>query len=545
MEPSAHVDTFARDNLPPQDQWPVLLLDHPDVSYSKRFNCATELLDATIAAGHGDRVAIWSEVNDAAQGTTYHELSDIVNRWAHVLVEDMGLVPGNRILLRGPNTLQMAAAFLASLKAGLVVVPTMPLLRAKELKQIIDKAKVAAALCDTRLIDELNRCRAADDEFFCADLKDVRVFHSEAPASIETVAATKPAQFTACDTAADDVCLIAFTSGTTGAPKGCMHFHRDVLAMCDLFPRHILKATSDEVFCGTPPLAFTFGLGGLLCFPMRVGASTVLIEKLTPETLLRTVERFRATTMFTAPTFYRQMAPLVSRYDLSSLEKTVSAGEALPDSTRELWRNATGLEMIDGIGGTEMIHIFISSAGQNVRPHAIGQAIPGYVVAVVDDEMRPVPTGEVGKLAVRGPTGCRYLADERQKKFVRDRWNLPGDAVYVDAEGYVFYQARADDMIVSAGYNISGPEVESVLMQHEAVAECGVIGVADEERGQVVKAFVVVKPGYRGDDALVAQLQAFVKQTVAPYKYPRVIQFIDALPRTETGKLKRFALRTL
>lgn len=545
MEPSAHVDTFARDNLPPQDQWPVLLLDHPDVSYPKRFNCATELLDATIAAGHGDRVAIWSEVDDKPHGTTYRELRETVDRWAHVLVEDMGLVPGNRVLLRGPNTLQMAAAFLASLKAGLVVVPTMPLLRAKELKQVIDKAKIGAALCDARLIDELNRCRDRDSEFYCADLNDVRVFHSDAAGSVESLASAKPSQFTACDTAADDVCLIAFTSGTTGTPKGCVHFHRDVLAMCDLFPRHTLKPTSTDIFCGTPPLAFTFGLGGLLCFPMRVGASTVLIEKLTPETLLRTVERFHATIMFTAPTFYRQMAPLVPRYDIASLKKTVSAGEALPDSTRELWRNTTGLEMIDGIGGTEMIHIFIASAGGEVRPHAIGKAVPGYVIDVVDDEMRSVPVGTVGKLAVRGPTGCRYLADERQKKFVREGWNLPGDAVYVDADGYVFYQARADDMIVSAGYNISGPEVESVLMQHEAVAECGVIGVPDDGRGQIVKAFVVVKPGYVGDDALVAALQAFVKQTVAPYKYPRVIQFIDALPRTETGKLKRFALRTM
>jgi 2-aminobenzoate-CoA ligase len=469
----------------------------------------------------------------------------MVDRWAHVLVEDMALVPGNRVLLRGPNTLQMAAAFLASLKAGLVVVPTMPLLRAKELKQIVDKARIQAALCDARLIEEIERCRDSGSEFFCADLADVRVFHSDAPEAMESLAANKPAEFSACDTSADDVCLIAFTSGTTGAPKGCMHFHRDVLAMCDLFPRHILRPTSDDVFCGTPPLAFTFGLGGLLCFPMRVGASTVLIEKLTPETLLQTVERFKATTMFTAPTFYRQMAALVSRFDLSSLKKSVSAGEALPDSTRDLWRKATGMEMIDGIGGTEMIHIFISSAGEDVRAHAIGKAVPGYEIAVVDDEMRPVPVGTVGKLAVRGPTGCRYLADERQKKFVRDGWNLPGDAVYVDADGYVFYQARADDMIVSAGYNISGPEVESVLMQHEAVAECGVIGAPDEARGQIVKAFVVVKPGFTADDALVAQLQAFVKQTVAPYKYPRVIQFSDALPRTETGKLKRFALRSL
>ena len=324
-----------------------------------------------------------------------------------------------------------------------------------------------------------------------------------------------------------------------------MHFHRDVLAMCDLFPRHVLKPSADDVFCGTPPLAFTFGLGGVLCFPLRVGASTVLIEKLTPETLLQTVERFRATIMFTAPTFYRQMAPLINRFDTSSLVKTVSAGEALPDSTRELWRNASGIEMIDGIGGTELIHIFISSEGASVRPHAIGRAIPGYTVCAVDDQMQPVPPGQIGKLAVRGPTGCRYLADDRQLKFVRDGWNLPGDAVYLDADGYVFYQARADDMIVSSGYNISGPEVESVLMQHAAVAECGVIGVPDETRGQIVKAFVVLHPGFDANDALASELQDFVKRTVAPYKYPRVIAFVETLPRTETGKLKRFALRTM
>ncbi|RFU48471.1 AMP-binding protein [Paraburkholderia sp. DHOC27] len=545
MEPSAHVDTFARDNLPPQDQWPVFLLDNPDVAYPARINCATELLDRTIAAGHGDRPAIWSEVDGAARATTYNELLALVNRSAHVLVDEMGLRPGNRVLLRGPNTLQMAVAALASLKAGLVLVPTMPLLRAKELKQIIDKAHISAALCDARLTDELARCRDPHDEFFCATLEQTLQFHDDAATSLDTLAVNKPSVFDACDTASDDVCLIAFTSGTTGAPKGCMHFHRDVLMMCDLFPRHVLKPTANDVFCGTPPLAFTFGLGGVLCFPLRVGASTVLIEKLTPETLLRTVERFHATVMFTAPTFYRQMAPLVPRFDIRSLKKTVSAGEALPDSTRALWREATDIEMIDGIGGTEMIHIFVSAAGAEIRPHAIGRAVPGYQVQAVDDDMQPVPPGTIGKLAVRGPTGCRYLADSRQMKFVLDGWNLPGDAVYLDEDGYVFYQARADDMIVSAGYNISGPEVESVLMQHAAVAECAVIGVADETRGQIVKAFVVLNPGVATDDKLVAQLQDFVKNNVAPYKYPRVISFIDTLPRTETGKLKRFALRDL
>ncbi|HKT97651.1 MAG TPA: AMP-binding protein [Paraburkholderia sp.] len=544
MQPTAHVDTFARENLPPEAQWPVLLLDNPDVAYPARLNCAAELLDRAIEAGHGNRPAIWSEVDGKPQATTYVQLRELVDRGAHVLVEDMGLKPGNRVLLRGPNTLQMAIALLASLKAGLVVVPTMPLLRAKELKQIADKARVNAALCDVRLADELARCTNPDDEFFCAELAQVRYFHDDAPESLEGLAANKPATFAACDTASDDVCLIAFTSGTTGTPKGCMQFHRDVIAMCDLFPRHVLKPTTDDVFCGTPPLAFTFGLGGLLCFPLRVGASTVLIEKLTPALLLQTIERFGATTVFTAPTFYRQMAPLVKDVDISSLRKTVSAGEALPQATRDLWRDATGIEMIDGIGGTEMIHIFISSAG-DVRPGSIGRAVPGYVVQALDDAMQPVPPGVTGNLAVRGPTGCRYLADERQLKFVRDGWNLPGDAVTIDADGYVFYQARADDMIVSSGYNIAGPEIETVLMQHPAVAECGVTGVPDELRGQVVKAFVVLRPGFEGNDAMVAELQSFVKNAVAAYKYPRLIAFIDALPRTETGKLKRSALKTM
>ncbi|WP_322104291.1 AMP-binding protein [Paraburkholderia sp. J41] len=545
MQPTAHVDTFARDHLPPEAQWPVMLLDNPDVAYPARMNCAAELLDGAIANGRGNRPAIWSDVDGHAHATTYAELLALVNRSAHALVEDLGLQPGNRVLLRGPNTLQMAVAFLAALKAGLVVVPTMPLLRAKELKQIVDKAQIAAALCDARLAGELARCTDPADEYFCASLKQACHFHDDAPGSLEALAANKAAEFTACDTASDDVCLIAFTSGTTGTPKGCMHFHRDVIAMCDLFPRHVLKPVADDVFCGTPPLAFTFGLGGMLCFPLRVGASTVLIEKLTPALLLQTIERFRATIAFTAPTFYRQMAPLVKDSDISSLKQTVSAGEALPPTTRDLWREATGIEMIDGIGGTEMIHIFVSSAGAEVRAGSIGRAVPGYIVQALDDDLQPVPPGMTGNLAVRGPTGCRYLADERQTKFVRGGWNLPGDAVSIDADGYVFYCARADDMIVSSGYNIAGPEVETVLMQHPAVAECGVTGVPDELRGQVVKAFVVLRPGFNGDEAMATALQDFVKNAVAAYKYPRLITFIDALPRTETGKLKRAALREM
>lgn len=545
MERSAHLDTFARDNLPPQSEWPEFLLEgNPDVAYPARLNCAVELVDAHIAKGNGDRIALrWRDDNGEKRTMSYRELAELTNRIAHVLTEDMKLVPGNRLLLRGPNNVMMAASWLAAVKAGLVVVPTMPLLRAAELKPIIEKAKITAALCDKRLSEELENCRNSGHALYCSELTEVRYFHDAGPDSLDTLAKGKPAEFTACDTAVDDVCLIAFTSGTTGKPKGCMHFHRDVLAMCDTFSKHVLRMTPDEIVCGTPPLAFTFGLGGLLCFPLRVGGSTVLTEKLTPDLLLQTVQDFGVTMTFTAPTFYRQMAELVSNYDLSSLKKTVSAGEALPDATRQLWKKATGIEMIDGIGGTEMIHVFVASAPENVRRGAIGTVVPGYVAQVVDENLNPVPNGTVGRLVVKGPTGCRYLADERQRVFVQQGWNLPGDTFIQDDDGYFFYQARNDDMIISAGYNIAGPEVEDALLSHEAVAECGVIGVPDEQRGNIVKAFVVLKPGFEGNDAMVKALQDYVKSQIAPYKYPRAIEFVSALPRTETGKLQRFVLR--
>ena len=543
MERSAHVDTFARDHLPPPDEWPELLLDGPDTRYPARLNCAVELVDAMVARGMGERVALRWRQDGKPASMTYDALRRLTNRIAHVLTEDLQLAPGNRVLLRGPNNVMMAATWLAAVKAGLVTVPTMPLLRAKELKQAIAKAEIRAVLCDERLKDEALACLDPGHEYYCDGLEKVALFNAAAPDSIDALASAKPDDYRACDTAADDVCLIAFTSGTTGAPKGCMHFHRDVLAMCDLFPRHVIEPAADDVFCGTPPLAFTFGLGGLLCFPLRVGASTVLSERLTPDLLLAEIQEFRASIVFTAPTFYRQMAALVGKYDMSSLKKSVSAGEALPDATRQLWKQATGIEMIDGIGGTEMIHVFVSSPPGQVRRGAIGKVVPGYIAQVVDDAMRPVPNGTPGRLAVKGPTGCRYLADERQRKFVQQGWNLPGDTFVRDDDGYFFYQARNDDMIISAGYNISGPEVEDALLRHEAVAECGVVGRPDDERGQVVKAYVVLKPGFAGTAELAAGLQEFVKSTIAPYKYPREIEFMATLPRTETGKLQRYALR--
>ncbi len=535
MYRSAHVDTFARDNLPPAEQWPELP-QSPDTQYPERLNAAVELLDRMVERGFGDAIALRTD----AAACTYYQLYVRVNQIAHALRERMGLVPGNRVLLRGTNNPMMAACLLATIKAGLVAVPTMPLLRAKDLAPVVAKAKVSAALCDIALRDELDALARETPS-----LKQVVFFNdgSGAADALETHLAGMPTRFAACDTAQDDVALIAFTSGTTGTPKGTMHFHRDIVAMCDLFPRHVLRPGPDDVFCGTPPLAFTFGLGGMLCFPMRVGASVVLLERGTPETLLGAIQRHRASVLFTAPTMYRQMAAIVKRFDLSSLKKCVSAGEALPDATRQLWKEATGIEIIDGIGSTEMIHIFISSPPEAVRRGAIGKVVPGYEARIVDDEMNELPPETVGKLAVKGPTGCRYLADARQLNYVKKGWNLPGDTFRMDADGYFYYQARSDDMIVSGGYNIAGPEVEAALMMHDAVAECGVIGVPDDARGQIVKAFVVLEPGYTGDAALAAALQDFVKRTIAPYKYPRALEFRESLPRTETGKLQRFRLR--
>jgi 2-aminobenzoate-CoA ligase len=493
------------------------------------------LLDGAIARGWGERTAI------VAQGGvrwSYRELTAHANRIARVLVEDLQLVPGNRVLLRGFNNPVMAACWLAVLKAGGIAVGTMPLLRAKELTDIITKARISHALCDERLAAELDAARAA-----CATLATVAWFESSRGDAVETLARTKPSTFANVDTAGEDTAIIAFTSGTTGKPKGTMHFHRDLIAACDCWPRHVLKASADDVFTGSPPLAFTFGLGGLLLFPLRIGAATLLIERPAPEELLPAIGRHGATVMFTAPTSYRAMSGMVAQHDLMSLRKCVSAGEALPAATRKLWKDATGIEIIDGIGATELFHIFISHDEEHARAGATGTVVPGYRACVMDDAGQPLPAGQVGKLAVKGPTGCRYLADDRQTSYVRSGWNYTGDAYLMDADGYFVYQARTDDMIISAGYNIAGPEVEGALLLHPAVAECGVIGAPDEERGQIVKAFVVLKPGHVPDASMTAKLQAFVKEQIAPYKYPRAIEYVTALPRTETGKLQRFRLR--
>ena len=545
--PSSHTDTFTRDRLPPKDQWPVFIADRPELQYPDTLNAADELVDRHVREGRGQRIALRG-VTDIEQHSgefcwTYAELQDKVNRIAQVLTRDMGLVPGNRILLRGGNSPMMAACLLASFKAGLVAVPTMPLLRASELAAIIEKAQVSAALCDNLLTEELRHCMTAGHAHHAPCLQQMVEFRSGAANGLEQRMQHHGDRFEAHPTSRDDVCLIAFTSGTTGKPKGTMHFQRDVLAMCDLFPRHILGMTENDVVCGTPPIAFTFGLGGLLAFPLRYGASTVLLEKHTPETLLQTVARYKVTQCYTAPTMYRQMATLVKGYDLSSLRHPVSAGEALPDATRQLWQQATGTVMTDGIGGTEVIHIYISSAGEQVQRGSIGQVVPGYIAQIVDDDMQAVTPGTVGRLAVRGPTGCKYLDDPRQQDYVKAGWNLPGDTFVMDAKGYFSYQARNDDMIISAGYNIAGPEVESALLLHPAVAECGVVGMNDDERGQIVQAFVVLKPGHTGSEAMAKSLQEHVKQTIAPFKYPRKVVFLNALPRTETGKLQRFKLR--
>ena len=537
MTYTAHVDTFARDRLPPPEAQPEFLFELPELRLPERMNCATELLDRHVAEGRGARPALR---DGEGRAWSYAELQAQANRIANVLTRDLGVVPGNRVLLRAANKPMLAACWFAVMKAGAIAVATMPLLRAKELSQIIAKGQVTHALCDAALAAELRAAQAQTPV-----LREVVLFGAGAPEGLEARMARQPDRFDNVDTARDDTCVLAFTSGTTGQPKATMHFHRDVIASCVCWPPHHLHANADDVFIGSPPLAFTFGLGGLLLFPLRIGAATLLVERGTPEELLGIVAAHRASVLFTAPTMYRALAPLAAQNRPASLRKCVSAGEALPAATRKLWKDATGIEIIDGIGSTEMFHIFISHDEATARPGATGKPVPGYRACVMDDAGRPLPPGRVGHLAVKGPTGCRYLADPRQANYVRDGWNYTGDAYLVDEDGYFVFQARSDDMIVSAGYNIAGPEVESALLMHPAVLECGVVGLDDAERGQIVTAFVVLKPGHAADAAMTGELQGFVKRTIAPYKYPRSIRYLPALPRTETGKLQRFRLRTL
>ncbi len=537
LGPSAHVDTFARDNLPPDESWPDLLLDRPEYRYPELLNVGVELTDNMVAKGFGDHTALIGN----GRRRTYKELTDWSNRLAHALVDTYGLKPGNRVLLRSGNNPAFVAAWLAATKAGAVVVNTMPMLRAGELAKIVDKAEIALALCDSRISDEIVAC-AKESRF----LKNVVCFDgtSNHDAELDRIALGKPVRFDPVKTGRDDVALLGFTSGTTGEPKATMHFHRDLLMIADGYAREILSVTPDDVFVGSPPLAFTFGLGGLAIFPLRFGATATLLENASPANMIEIIETYKATICFTAPTAYRaMMAAMDKGADLSSLRIAVSAGETLPAPVFDEWTRKTGKPILDGIGATEMLHIFITNRVGDAHPGSTGRAVSGYEAKIVDDEMRDVPDGTVGRLAVRGPTGCRYLADTRQAAYVQDGWNITGDAFVRDKDGRFHFAARNDDMIVSAGYNIAGPEVEAALLAHADVAECAVIGVPDVDRGQIVEAHVVLRQGVIGDEACVKRLQDHVKAVIAPFKYPRSVRFTEALPKTQTGKIQRFRLK--
>ncbi|TMD78686.1 MAG: 2-aminobenzoate-CoA ligase [Chloroflexi bacterium] len=490
---SAHLDTFTRENLPPRSTWPEFLFTGPELQYPASINCATDLLDKHVMAGAGSRRCLVTDT----ETWTYADLLARSNQVAHVLIEEAGLVPGNRVLLRGPNN--------------------------------------PCAICDSRFIEDLERAAIPR----LTTLK----YGGSGPDDLTTLAGSKSADLENVATAADDVCMLAFTSGTTGKPKATMHFHRDVLAIADTFSRHVLRPTPDDLFTASPPLAFTFGLGQIVVFPLRVGAATFLIEQPSPTRMLEAVERHGITVLATAPTAYRAMVPDLKGARVSSLRACVSAGETLPKATWDAVHDACGIRIIDGIGSTEMLHIFISAADDEIRPDSTGRAVPGYIAEVQDPDGRPVPDGELGRLAVKGPTGCRYLRGDRQTTYVQDGWNITGDVYVRDSDGYFHYQARADDMIISAGYNIAGPEVEEALLRHDAVAEAAVVGVPDEDRGMIVKAVVVLRPGAELGPDPAKTLQDFVKSEIAPYKYPRAIEFAEALPRTATGKLQRFRLR--
>ena len=535
LGPTGHIDTFSRDGLPPQDQWPDFILDGFD--YPEYLNVGVELTDAMVEKGFGDHTAL---IGNGRQ-RTYKELTDWTNKLAHALVDDLGVKAGNRVLIRSANNPAMVACWLAATKVGAVVVNTMPMLRSGELADIVDKAEISHALCDTRLMDEMASC-AKKSKF----LKTVAGFDgtSNHDAELDRLALQKSVRYEAVNTGRDDVALLGFTSGTTGAPKATMHFHRDLLIIADGYGREVLNVTPKDVFVGSPPLAFTFGLGGLAIFPLRFGATATLLENASPLNMIEIIEKHKATVCFTAPTAYRVMLNAMDGgADLTSLRAAVSAGETLPAPIYDEWQAKTGKPMLDGIGATEMLHIFVTNRFEDARSACTGRPVTGYEARVVDDNMRDVPDGETGRLAVRGPTGCRYLNDARQSNYVRDGWNITGDSFVRDADGYFHFAARNDDMIISSGYNIAGPEVEAALLSHPAVSECAVVGISDPERGFIVEAHVVLTETSEASDATVKSLQDHVKATIAPYKYPRSVRFHHALPKTATGKIQRFILR--
>jgi 2-aminobenzoate-CoA ligase len=535
---TAHIDTFVIENLPLEKDQPEFIFENKLLQFPEHLNSAYELLDKKIELGLGDKIAFYTP-NDE---WSYRKLYEKANQIAHVLKDDLNIVPGNRVLLRSPNNIMMVACWLGVLKAGAVAVSTMPLLRAKELTPVIEKGKISLALCDKRVAEELENAKTRTFQ-----LERICYFdgsgQEKAGSELEELMKDKPAVFENIDTYSHDPALIAFTSGTTGIPKGTVHYHRDIMAMCLCFSDTVLKPSQDDIFIGSPPIAFTFGLGVLVTFPMHAGASCVLLEQAGPDQLLKQIEKFKATVCCTAPTAYKAMLNDINEVDLSCMKKCVSAGENLPLPVFTAWEKATGIKIINGIGATEMIHIFISAAEDDIRPGATGRPIYGYQARIVDENMKVLPPGEKGMLAVKGPTGCRYLADRRQKEYVKNGWNITGDVFKMDEDGYFWFQARGDDMIVSSGYNIGGPEVESTLMDHESVEECAVVAWPDEERGSVVKAYIVLCEKFSPSETLIKELQNFVKHHAAPYKYPRIIEFVSALPKTETGKIQRFRLR--
>ena len=534
---TSHIDTFVGDGLPAEEDQPEYTFSLDSLRFPEELNCAVELLDQQVQRGLGNKVAILSH----GCNWTYQELLDQSNRIASVLTEDCGLVPGERVLLRAPNCPMLAASWLGTVKAGGIVVATMPLMRAQDLDPVINKARPAYALCDARLVDELVLLQDGN-----GIPGKILVFGDDANSKeherLETRMAAKSGTFDNVRTNCQDVALIAFTSGTTGKPKGTLHYHRDVMSMCVCVGQELIDAGPDDIFIGSPPLAFTFGLGMLLTIPLYVGATTALIEKASPADLAAAIENFQATICATAPTAYRAMLNNMRDGSLRSLKQTISAGEHLPRATFEEWEKATGIRMINGLGTTEMIHIFVSASGDDIRPGAVGKAVNGYEVAVLDTDNKPMSSLEAGRLAVKGPTGCKYLNDDRQRDYVIDGWNVTGDICRCDEDGYIWYVSRSDDMIISAGYNIAGPEVEAALMQHEAVLECAVVGAPDADRGQVVRAYIVLRSGYEESEALQQTIQQHVKSTIAPYKYPRTIVWVESLPKTQTGKIQRYKL---
>ncbi len=531
---------------PPRELWPRFGLDFPEArEWPAKLNIAEVLVDDNLK--RGDKPAILYEDRQIK----YRELQLMINKFGNAL-KVLDVKPYDRVMLRLPNIPEFIVSSLAVQKLGAVSVPTFTLLKAKELSYIASDCEAKVLITTPSLLEDVEKAKGELKTIRHIVLADAKPSEVEAPYiafdylmdDFKEATGLEPVRVDQ-----DEVTLLLYTSGTTGPPKGCIHTHRHYLAVADCYAKNVLQAREDDVWGGPPTMAFAYGHTGLICNPLRHGATTSLVGsgRFEPASMFQLIEKHGISVFYGVPTAYRTMVALKherGKYDFSSLRVCVTAGEPCPPSLYYTIKEFFGCEVLEHMGCTELFNGFISTRFGQVKPGSMGLAVPGYDVRILGDDGNEVKTGEVGHLAVAGPIGIRYWKlPEKQAESVRNGWNHTGDMAYKDEEGFFWFASRSDDIIKTAAYRVSPHEVEEALIKHGAVAEAGVIGVPDLERGQIIKAFIVLKPDHKPSSRLEEELRVFVKDQIAPYKAPKEVEFVKELPKTETGKIRRAELK--